>query len=195
MTTSLNPNDDHYRLIGIYLLGVIALIVWLFSSCATKKSTETDYQHHTLVDLSERMDSMIHNVYTWQQSVYHKQTALVDSFKHSEVRDTSHTIFLGSKGDTIKEVVKIFIERNINQSTKESEKESWQEMFYRTDSLLQVSLSKQERLDSMLSEHSEETVVEKEAPWYERLWDNAKLILFGLVIGAFACISAFMKKK
>ena len=190
----MKTNDDHYRLIGIYLLCVAALIVLLMCSCATKKSTEqtTDIRH--LTQITERMDSLMHATSTWQQTMYEKQSSLVDSFKKSEVRDTSHTIFLGAKGDTVKEtiVIREFIESQ--HSSQESTQELREEFFRQTDSLLKANRSMEAKMDSVLQSHQKTTVVEKKPGFMERLkWIGLGVLL--ALIGMFAVVPAFMKKK
>lgn len=194
MTATTNPNDDHYRLIGIYIITIAAIILWLLSSCATKKSTESYVEHHSMAELTERMDSMIHNIGTWQESIYQREKTLIDSVRQSEVRDTSRTIFLGAKGDTIREIQRIYIERNTQQKTKDSEKESWQERFRQIDSLLQVRYAKYEKYDSLLQDSKKATVVEKAPSFMEKL----KWVALGFVvaiIGMFAVVTAYMKKR
>lgn len=161
---------------------VIGFVFLLFGSCSTKKSVETDYQYRHITELTERMDSLIHTTSTWQQSVYEKQTALVDSFKSSEVRDTSRTYFLGEKGDTIREkiVIREIIERE--HSSQESTQEFQQEIFKQTDSLFKSNQVLQQKVDSLLHDHNKMSVVEKKAPWYERLWDYLEKILLVILV-------------
>ena len=92
---------------------------------------------------------MFHSTSTWQQSLFEKQTALVDSFKQSEVRDTSRTTFLNEKGDTIKEKIVItkIIEREHN--TSESSQEFQQEIYKQTDSLFKSNQVLQQKVDSL----------------------------------------------
>ena len=194
MTATTNPNDDHYRLIGIYIITIAVIILWLLSSCATKKSMESYVEYHSMTELTERMDSMIHNIGTWQESIYQREKSLIDSVRQSEVRDTSRTIFLGAKGDTIREIQRIYIERNTQQTTKESEKESWQERLRQIDSLLQVRNAKYEKYDSLLQDSKKTTVVEKQPS----IFDKLKLVAIGIMlslIGFFAIIAAYMKKR
>ena len=194
MAKSVNFNDKGYGLIGLYLLLVAVAVAWLFCGCATKRSTESSIQMHRMALMTERMDSMLHAQSTWQESIYMKQQSLVDSFKQSEVRDTSHTIFLGAKGDTVKEVITIYKERVIEHTTDSKESESWQEHFRQTDSLLQVSLAKQEKMDSTLQQYTKETVVEKQPSFLDRLkWVGLGILL--ALIGGFAIVSSYMKKK
>ena len=194
MTQNIQPKDDHYRLIGLYLLAVAALILWLFSSCATKQCTESSADVHRMSVMTEHMDSMLHAISHWQQSLYEKQTSLVDSFKHSELRDTSHTIFLGAKGDTVKEtiVIKEYIEREHLSQKKETER--WEEIIRRTDSLLQVSMEKQKKQDSLLRTYQKTTMVEKQASLVTKMqWFIGGIVL--AIIGMLVFVFAYMRKK
>ena len=177
----------------LYFAGML-LLLFLVSGCATKRSTESNIDVHSIELMTQKMDSMLHATSTWQQSIYQKQTALVDSFKQREVRDTSRTVFLDEEGKIIKETVVIKELVESDHSTKESEKEYWEELVRKTDSLLQVSLAKQEKMDSTLQLRQKDTVVEKKPTLGERLkWIGLGVIL--AVIGFFAIASAFMKKK
>lgn len=164
--------DDNYRLIMAYILVVSLFIMTVFmcSSCSTTKQSESTFDYHLIERMMERTDSMIHSTATWQQSIFKQQTSLVDSFKSREVRDTSHTYFLGAKGDTIKEkvIIREYIEKEHN--LQENTETYWEERFHKTDSLLQLSLEKQNTTDSLLHAYQKTTVVEKQAPWYERAW-------------------------
>ena len=177
----------------LYFAGML-LLLFLVSGCATERSTESNIDVHSIELMTQKMDSMLHATSTWQQSIFQKQTALVDSFKQREVRDTSRTVFLDEEGKIIKETVVIKELVESDHSTKESEKEYWEELVRKTDSLLQVSLAKQEKMDSTLQLRQKDTVVEKKPTLGERLkWIGLGVIL--AVIGFFAIASAFMKKK
>ena len=174
--------EAKYNGCGTQIALFIMMAVFLLCSCTTKSLVETDTQYRHLTELTERMDSMFHSTSTWQQSIFEKQTALVDSFKSSEVRDTSHTVFLGEKGDTVKEIIRIkeIIERE--HSSSESTQEYYQELFKQTDSLFQANQVLQEKVDSLLHDHNKTSVVEKQAPWYQRLWDYLKKILLVILV-------------
>ena len=194
MRKSNKVQDKGYRLIGLYLLLVAVAVAWLFCGCATKRSTESSIQMHRMALMTERMDSMLRSSEIWQQSIYERQQSLVDSLKQREVRDTSHVVFLSEKGDTVKEkiVIREYIEKE--HTTESKEIESWQERFRQTDSLLQISLAKQEKMDSTLQQYTKETVVEKQPSFLDRLkWVSLGILL--ALIGGFAVVSAFMKKK
>lgn len=183
--------DSRSGCCGPILIACMTL-AFILCSCTTQRSTESSIDIHRMSVLTQLMDSMLHATSTWQQSIYQKQTALVDSFKHSEVRDTSRTVFLGANGDTVKQtiIIREYIERD--HSTKESEKEYWEERFRKTDSLLQVSLAKQEKMDSTLQLRQKDTVVEKQTPWYERWWNGLINIL---AIVAVVLIAAKLLRK
>lgn len=165
-----------------FVLACIMALCMGLSSCSTKSMVETDTQYQHISELTSSVDSLIHATATWQKSIFEKQTALVDSFKQSEVRDTSRTTFLNEKGDTIKEKIVItkIIEREHN--TSESSQEFQQEIYKQTDSLFQSNKVLQTKVDSLLHDHNKATVVEKKAPWYERLWNKLELILLIIIV-------------
>lgn len=183
-----------YKAIFNALLVACAMAVGLFfSSCSTKQSVETDVSLRHIEELTNRMDSMFHSTSTWQQSIFEKQTALVDSFKNSEVRDTSHTVFLGEKGDTVKEIIKIkeIIEREHN--TSEVTQESYQELFKQNEVLFQSTQVLQQKVDSLLHDHNKTTVVTKEAPWYQR-WLSKILFIIILIMFSYIVYLRLFKK-
>lgn len=173
---------------------IAALVICTLCGCKTTSNTEQTIDYRHMARITERVDSMIHATSTWQQSLYEKQTSLVDSLKHTEVRDTSHTIFLGAKGDTVKETIIIRERIESQHSSQENTQERWEERFRQTDSMLQVSLQKQEAMDSILREHNKETVVEKKPTIGDKLkWFAGGVVLS--IIGVIACASAFIKKN
>lgn len=163
---------------------IASLIICTLCGCKTTTSSEQAIDYRHMARLTERMDSLIHSTSTWQQSIYQKKTSLVDSFKHSEVRDTSHTIFLGAKGDTVKEtiVIKEYIERE--HTSSESTQELREEFFRKTDSILSVNKELSEKMDSVLHGH-QKTAVVKEKP---SLGDKIKWFAGGLVLAIIACM-------
>jgi len=165
-----------------FVATLIMMVVMLLTSCTTKSMVETDTQYQHISELTSSVDSLIHATATWQKSIFEKQTALVDSFKQSEVRDTSRTTFLNEKGDTIKEKIVItkIIEREHN--TSESSQEFQQEIYKQTDSLRASNKVLEQKMDSLLHDHNKTTVVKKEAPWYERLWDYLEKILLVILV-------------
>lgn len=190
-----NPIGYNGRMPTImYCYIIAAFVICAMCSCKTTTSTEQTVDYRHMMRVSEKMDSLIHATATWQQSIYQKQTSLVDSFKQKEVRDTSHTVFLGAKGDTVKEtiIIKEFVERE--HTSKESTQEYWEEKFRQTDSLLQVAIEKQSETDSILREHNKETVVEKKPSLTDKLkWFAGGIVL--TVVGCIACASAFIRKS
>ena len=163
------------------ILSALLLSFLFLTSCSTKSMVETDTQYQHISELTSSVDSLIHATATWQQSIFEKQTALVDSFKQSEVRDTSRTTFLNEKGDTIKEKIVItkIIERE--HTSSESTQEYYQELFKQTDSLFQTNKILQTKVDSLLYDHNKTTVVEKKTSWIERFWNKLELILLIII--------------
>ncbi len=185
-----------FKSIVYALLVAIAMAVCLFfTSCSTKQSVETDVNYRHLEELTDRMDSLFHSTSTWQQSIFEKQTALVDSFKNTEVRDTSHTVFLGEKGDTVKEIIKIkeIIERE--HSSSEVTQESYQELFKQNEVLFQSTQILQQKVDSLLHEHNKTTVVQEKVPWYKRWLLKLYPILIGCLVIYIVYIKVFRKSN
>jgi hypothetical protein len=188
-------STGYYKAVVNALLVACAMAVGLFfTSCSTKQSVETEVSFRHLEELTNKMDSLFHSTSTWQQSIFEKQTALVDSFKNSEVRDTSHTVFLGEKGDTVKEIIKIkeIIEREHN--TSEVTQESYQELFRQNEVLFKSTQVLQQKVDSLLHDHNKTTVVTKEAPWYQR-WLSKILFIIILIMFSYIVYLRLFKKS
>ena len=164
------------------ILSALLLSILFLTSCSTKSMVETDLQYRHISELTSSVDSLIHATATWQQSIFERQTALVDSFKQSEVRDTSRTVFLNENGDTTKEtiIIKEIIERE--HTSSESTQEYYQELFRQTDSLFKSNEILQAKVDSLFHDHNKATVVEKKEPWYKQLWNRVELILLIIVV-------------
>lgn len=189
------PEDDGFNVIRLYIAFIVCIIfLWMLFGCSTKRSTESSIEVHRMQLMTERMDSMLHATSTWQKSIYTQQQSLVDSFKNSEVRDTSHLVFLSEKGDTVKEIIRIKEITEREHTSSESKETYFEERFRQTDSLLQVSLAKQEKMDSTLQAYQKTTVVTQEAPWYERLWNILKYVLLGVVLGVLLMVARKMNK-
>ena len=76
MTSNMNYDDDHYRFLGSYILVVVIILMWAFSSCTTTKyvpveTVKTEYK--TKTDTFIQKDSVL-------------------------VKDS---VFIHSKGDTV----------------------------------------------------------------------------------------------
>ena len=129
----------------MYCFIIAAFVICTMCSCRTTSTTEQTVDYRHMLRVSEKMDSLIHATATWQQSIYQKQTSLVDSFKQKEVRDTSHTVFLGAKGDTVKEkiIIREYIESN--HSSQESTQELREEFLRQTDSLIAINKALSEK--------------------------------------------------
>ena len=153
----------------LYLAGILLLVLIVFSGCASKKSVETTEELRSHAELSQKMDSLIRSTATFQRDLFQRQTSLVDSVRQSERRDSSHTVTLNEKGDTIRERIVIYREIEREHSTEKEEKEFWQQMLQQRDSLLQVITEKQEKTDSLLRDHQKEVVVEKKPGLVDRL--------------------------
>ena len=129
---------------------VLAFVLLLFSGCRSVKEAETTNENHRVSELVEKMDSLFRNTSIWQQDLYSKQSSLIDSFRQNEKRDSSHTVVINEKGDTVKERIVIYHEVEKDHSSEKEESEYWMHRFEKVDSMLQISLDKQEKTDSQV---------------------------------------------
>ena len=165
---------------GYYLLlfAFIALSLLCFAGCKTTSSIETNNENHKVSELVDKVDSLFKSTVTWQQDIYSKQSSLIDSIKEREKNDSSHSVVLNEKGDTIKET--IIIERVIEKehSTDNKESETIVRLQSKVDSLVNICVENKALTDSLLKEHSKETVIVKE----QSLWQKAKSAVGGYAI-------------
>lgn len=174
----------------IILVGLMGL-----TGCRTIKESEMTSESHRMTELFDRMDSLFRYTSTWQQDIYSKQSSLVDSFRQNEKRDSSHTVVLNEKGDTVRERIVIYHEIEKDHSSEKEVSEMWMHRFEHVDSMLQMSIEKQERTDSLLSEYKK--IVEKQPTFKERIileyGGYAILIVLILIIyGIFRLTKKFM---
>jgi hypothetical protein len=163
----------------VCLVGLVGLVG---CSSVTKSQSTVDYS--AMRQIVERMDSMTRVSQREYMLQIGQISQKVDSVKSSEVRDTSHTIFLGAKGDTVREIITIkeIIERE--HMKHENTQEYLEERFRQTDSLLQVAIEKQTEIDSVLQSYHKETVFEKETTFGDKL----KWFAGGIVLTIIGCI-------
>jgi len=145
---------------------VLAFVLLLFSGCRSVKEAETTNENHRVSELVEKMDSLFRNTSIWQQDLYSKQSSLIDSFRQNEKRDSSHTVVINEKGDTVKERIVIYHEVEKDHSSEKEESEYWMHRFEKVDSMLQISLDKQEKTDSLLREY--EKIIQKQPTKWEQ---------------------------
>lgn len=171
-----------YKLIFCYLLLVLFIILSVFclTGCKSKESiVENNTDSHKVSQLFDKMDSLVRTTKTWQQDLYSKQSSLIDSIKQFEKNDSSHVVIVNEKGDTVKERVEIhhYVEKEHNTESKESE--TIIHLQSQVDSLINLSIENKALTDSLLKEHSKETVIVKEPT----LWERIKASVGGWAIG------------
>ena len=169
-----------YRFLLWYLLVVLFVIFSLLTMCSCRSTStiENNTDIHRLTQLTDRMDSLIHNTSTWQQDIYNKQTSLIDRVKQWEKNDSNHTVIINEKGDTVRERIEVhhYIEKEHNSEKEESE--TIIHLQSQVDSLIHLSMENKALMDSLLKEHSKETVITKEPS----LWEKIKAAVGGYAI-------------
>lgn len=186
-----------YRLIFGYLLVVIFVILSLFCllSCRSTSTVETTTEVHKVSQLAEKMDSLVKNTVKMQQNFYERQTSLIDSVRHLEKNDSTHSVVVNEKGDTIRERIEVhhYIEREHNSEKEENEVVI--HLQSQVDSLIRLSVENKALTDSLLKEHNKEVVIEKKPS----LWDRIKNFVYGAIITVFIYylirIFLFIKRK
>lgn len=163
---------------------VIALILFLFCSCATTK--EFEKEDHSYSKMTEMVDSLMHSTTSWQKDFFSRQTSLIEKLSQKEKNDSIHSVTLNEKGDTLKERIVIYKEVSTDHSMEKKKMELLISQYNRIDSLLNVSLVKQAETDSLI--RAKETAVEVPAKlswWHKlRLWIGN---IFLLLLTAHVC--------
>lgn len=162
----------------VCLVGLVGLVG---CSSVTKSQSTVDYS--AMRQIVERMDSMTRVSQREYMLQIGQISQKVDSVKSSEVRDTSRTIYLGQQGDTVRETVIIRERIEREHSSQESTQEWRSELERVTDSLFAFNRTLESKMDSLLHEHEKNTIVEKKAPWYERMLDSVGRPVFCLMAG------------
>ena len=168
----------------LLLLAFIVFSILSLTGCKTTSSVETNNESHKVSELVDKVDSLFKSTVTWQQDIYSKQSSLIDSIKEREKNDSSHSVVLNEKGDTIKET--IIIERVIEKehSTDNKESETIVRLQSQVDSLIRLSVESKELTDYLLKQHEKETVITKEPSVWQRIksavggWSIGLIVLF-----------------
>lgn len=162
---------------------LLAAIIALFLVCGCRTVKESEYvkENKSYVELTNKIDSMNRQTSVYLQDLMAKQTSLVDSFRQSQKRDSTHVVVVNEKGDTVRERIVIYKEVQTDHSKQKEEKEYWMRMFKRNDSVLSVIIDRQARTDSLLRERDK--VSEKQLSKWQRMkveyggWAMAMLVL------------------
>lgn len=170
----------------------VFVLIALLCSCSTIKSKEFNSEHRTTDVLTEKLDSVISRTDNLYSLFHYRQSEVMKKLELIEKNDTSRTIILGEKGDTIRENTIIYVERSSKEDNTKVETETTEERLNRTDSLLRVCISNQEKTDEHISELQKDTVMEKKTPWYKRFAGHVFSVLFG---AGLMLLAIFIKRK
>ena len=165
---------------GWYILLVIFIGMCLVCLCSCKSTSSVEFgsEAHKVSFLVDRFDSLVSRTAMWHDDIYQKQTSLVDSIRQMERNDSSSSVVINEKGDTVREVIRIerIIERERTTESTESELEI--HLQSQVDSLIRLTTENKALTDSLLREHSKETVIVKEPS----LWQKIKSAIGGYAI-------------
>lgn len=162
---------------------LLAAIIALFLVCGCRTVKESEYvkENKSYVELTNKIDSMNRQTSVYLQDLMAKQTSLVDSFRNSQKKDSTHIVVVNEKGDTVRERIVIYKEVQTDHSKQKEEKEYWMRMFKRNDSVLSVIIDRQARTDSLLRERDK--VSEKQLSKWQQMkvdyggWAMGMLVL------------------
>lgn len=162
----------------ILLIAFIGISLFCLIGCRSTSTIEKEKEISRVYQLTDMMDSLLKSTSRIQQDFYQRQTSLIDSIRQMERNDSSHSVVINEKGDTLKET--IVIERVIERerSTESKESELVIHLQSQVDSLIRLSSENKELIDSLLKEHNKETVIVKEPS----LWQKIKSAVGGYAI-------------
>lgn len=182
---------------GIYIIidMIIVSIMLFLSSCKTIKETTTE--NHEVLQLTEMMDSLMQSTKIWQSEFLEKQMSVFESLKEKEKNDSSYSVVINEKGDTIRERLVIFHEIEKEHTTEKEVYETLLQQYNRIDSLLNISIIRQTKSDSLIKEMEREKEVPADLSWWQRLrlYLGDGVLVFLLVIAAYYGYKAYRVYK
>lgn len=161
-----------------FLFVAAVTVLMTLTSCTTTKEFEKD--NHSYQQLTQKMDSMMHTSEVWQQEFIKQQSAVFESLKEMEKNDTSHTVTINEKGDTVKERIVIVREVEKDHSMEREAYNILISQYNRIDSLLKVAVDKQAEVDSVMK--AKEKVIEKKPSIVDRIFSKWGVVSFFVVV-------------
>lgn len=164
---------------------IIVSIMLFLSSCKTIKETTTE--KHEVLQLTEMMDSLMQSTKIWQSEFLGKQMSVFESLKEKEKNDSSYSVIINEKGDTVRERLVIFHEIEKDHTTEKEVYETLLQQYNRIDSLLNISIIRQTKSDSLIKKMEREKEVPADLSW----WQKIRLILGDFVLLAVLCLAVY----
>jgi len=164
-------------------------IIWLLLAvlmvgCRTITNEESYVERHKIDSLVQRMDSLISKSYVVQQDSAWRETIIKELQSIKEKSDTSHTIVLDTAGNVVKETIIINNTKEVTSERLQQEVVGMMHKMEKMDSVLSVQNEYISKMDSLLQESVKEKTIEKKLSWWQKLWQQGKGILVGVVISA-----------
>ena len=164
-------------------IAYILTVFFLLLSCKSTKSVESSSESHRMTELTERIDSAFRTYSLLQQQMLVNQSSLTDKLMEKERNDSSQTVVVNEKGDTVRERVVIYKYLERQHDTDRSELNMWMERYRETDSLLRKVIERQAVTDSLIEKHDKVTVVENKPTLWQRTRQYAgDMAIIGLVL-------------
>lgn len=186
-------------LYGWYLLlmAFIAIsILCCLIGCRSTSTIEKEKEISRGYQLTDMMDSLLKSTSRIQQDFYQRQTSLIDSIRQMERNDSSHSVVINEKGDTIRETFYVERVKEREHSTESKERELISHIQSEVDSLIRLSSENKELIDSLLKEHNKETVIVKEPSMWQKIKSAVggyAIVLSIILIGIYV-LSRFRRK-
>ena len=164
-------------------IAYILTAFFLLLSCKSTKSVESSSESHRMTELTERIDSAFRSYSLLQQQMLVNQSSLTDKLMEKERNDSSQTVVVNEKGDTVRERVVIYKYLERQHDTDRSELNMWMERYRETDSLLRKVIERQAVTDSLIGKHDKVTVEENKPTLWQRTRQYAgDVAIIGLVL-------------
>ena len=171
------------KIIGLVYVAFAAVLSML-ASCRTISDHQSYAERHRLESVLNRMDSIWQQSQTTVQDTSWHETVIKELQSIKERNDTNRTVVVDSTGKVIKETVTIIREREVSSEKDRQEREGMMHRLEKMDSVLAVNIEQTQHIESLMKEKEKTTVVEKQEPWYKKLFGGMKTMLLGIVIGA-----------
>lgn len=171
------------------------LLFLMFCSCTTRKVVSRDVTDHRVIDMLQRMDSMMAAHTVVQQDSAWRETILKQFQSIREKSDTSHTMVVDTAGNVIREKIIINNVLETNTETDRQEREVLMHRLEVMDSTMNIMRQHIQHSDSLLQQQQETVIKEVPKPlsWFQQtqIW-LGRMVLLALLVAAAVWI---MKKK
>ena len=169
-----------------FMLGI--LVCMLMGSCTTPRAVEEHHYHHYEADTAAVRAQVDAQLSSWHEDMTQYFQQKIEQYTSQQQQSEQTVDSLGNKIRQEQRTITRDITRELQQQEQRLTQEYEQRLTHAIDSVSalwsQTYDSLSSHLTSDISHQTSSTPVGDTRPWYQRLWDNLKLILFAAVVVA-----------